>query len=209
MSDSASKSKAGTGTTRRPFLVRFLAVLCSGLVAMFPVAAGVFVVFDPCRRRQASAGGASGTAVADGAALTGKAKEVRICSLDSLTPDGPPQPFPVILDVVDDAWTRTFNQKVGMVFLERKAPGSNPEVVALNAKCPHLGCMVDFNAAKDQFQCPCHESAFAIDGAKLYGPSLRGMDELKTEVRTTDGRKEVFVFFQKFQTGIEERMPAG
>jgi Rieske Fe-S protein len=209
MSDSASAKKRDTGTTRRPFLVRFLAVFCSIIVAVFPVAAGVFVIFDPCRRRQASAGGESATTNTNGAGPSGSAKEVRICSLDALTAGGPPQPFPVILSVVDDAWTRTFNQKVGMVFLERKPAGSSPEVVALNAKCPHLGCMVDFNATKDQFQCPCHESAFAIDGAKLYGPSLRGMDELKTEVRTTDGRKEVFVFFQKFQTGIEERKPAG
>jgi hypothetical protein len=158
MSDSASAKKRDTGTTRRPFLVRFLAVFCSIIVAVFPVAAGVFVIFDPCRRRQASAGGESATTNTNGAGPSGSAKEVRICSLDALTAGGPPQPFPVILSVVDDAWTRTFNQKVGMVFLER---------------------------------------------------TPAGMDELKTEVRTTDGRKEVFVFFQKFQTGIEERKPAG
>jgi Rieske Fe-S protein len=206
MSNSASKKQSGTGTARRPFLVRFLAVLCSVIVAIFPVAAGLGVIFDPCRRRRASAGGASsGTS----AAIAGNAKFVQICSLDALTPGGPPQPFPVILDVVDDAWTRTFNQKVGMVFLELAKAGSKPEVVALNAKCPHLGCLVDFNRAKDEFQCPCHESAFAKDGARLYGPSLRGMDPLEVEVRTTDGRQEVFVAFQKFQPGIEERKPAG
>jgi Rieske Fe-S protein len=209
MSNGGSMKHSGTGTTRRPFLVRFLAVLCSGLVAMFPVAAGVFVIFDPCRRRQASVDGNSGTAIANGAAPVSSAKEVRICSLDALTQGGPPQPFPVILDVVDDAWTRTFNQKVGMVFLERRPAGSKPEVVALNAKCPHLGCLVDFNREKGEFQCPCHESAFAKDGARLYGPSLRGMDELTAEVRTTGGRQEVFVAFQKFQPGIEERKPAG
>lgn len=206
MSDSASTKHSGTSTSRRPFLVRFLAVLCSIIVAIFPVAAGLGVIFDPARRRKAAAAGESSAA---SATSSGNAKEVRICALDALTAGAPPQPFPVILEVVDDAWTRTFNQKVGMVFLERKAPGSNPEVVALNAKCPHLGCMVDFDAAKKEFKCPCHESAFAVDGARLYGPSLRGMDELKTEVRTTDGHKEVFVFFQKFQPGIAERKPAG
>jgi hypothetical protein len=35
------------------------------------------------------------------------------------------------------------------------------------------------------------------------------MDPLEVEVRTTDGRQEVFVAFQKFQPGIEERKPAG
>src|SRR5688572_2812966 len=101
MSNSGSTKNSGTGTTRRPFLVRFLAVLCSGLVAMFPVAAGVFVILDPCRRQQASAGGDSGTANTNGPAPSGNAKEVRVCSLDALTPGGPPQPFPVILKVVD------------------------------------------------------------------------------------------------------------
>jgi menaquinol-cytochrome c reductase iron-sulfur subunit len=202
MNENAPEKKSGTGTTRRPFLVRFLAIFCSGLVAIFPVAAGLGVIFDPCRRRQSSAGGASN------AASKGNVKPVRICPLDALIQGGPPQPFPVILEVVDDAWTRTFNQKVGVIFLERAKAGVKPEVVALSAKCPHLGCLVDFNPGKNQFQCPCHASAFAIDGAKLYGPSLRGMDRLDVEV-TTGGQAEVYVAFQKFQPGIAERKPAG
>jgi Rieske Fe-S protein len=212
MSEKAPPNHDGTGTTRRPFLVRFLAVLFSAIVAIFPFAAGFGVIFDPARRRKASASGEPSATDAANSTAAGSAKFLRVCSLDALTAGGPPQAFPVILDVVDDAWTRTFNQKVGMVFLERKAAGSKPEVVALSAKCPHLGCLVDFNPTKGkkgEFQCPCHESAFAVDGAKLYGPSLRGLDELATEVRTTDGRQEVFVAFQKFQPGIAERKSAG
>lgn len=209
MSDSASTKHSGTGTTRRPFLVRFLAVVCSGIVAVFPVAAGLGVFLDPARRRKSSAEGTASAANATSAAAGDNSKFVRICALDALMQGGPPQAFPVILEVVDDAWTRTFNQKVGMVFLERAKAGVKPEVVAFNAKCPHLGCIVDFDSKSNNFVCPCHESAFATDGAKLYGPSLRGMDPLKADVRTTDGREEVFVVFQKFQPGIEERKPAG
>jgi Rieske Fe-S protein len=189
---------------RRSFLVRFSAIVCGGLVALFPFAAGWGVIIDPWRRRRA----ASATAESHGAATAGTTK-VRICSLDALTPGADPQPFAVILDVVDDAWTRTFNQKVGVIFLERSNAGKEPSVVALNAKCPHLGCLVDFNRNKGEFQCPCHESAFAKDGDRLYGPSLRGMDPLAVEIRTTNGQQEVWVAFQKFMPGIAERMPAG
>lgn len=191
-------------TARRSFLVRFAAVVCGGLVAIFPFAAGLGVVFNPCRRRTTSAAGGESSP-----AESSSTKSVRVCSLDALTPGGAPQPFPVILDVVDDAWMRTFNQKVGMVFLERAKAGVKPEVVALSAKCPHLGCLVDFNSQSGDFECPCHTSAFAKNGKRLFGPSLRGMDPLKVEVRTTDGRQEVFVHFEKFLPGIAERKPAG
>jgi nitrite reductase/ring-hydroxylating ferredoxin subunit len=200
-----SNQPAAVEGERRSFLVRLAAVVCGGIVALFPFAAGWGVIIDPWRRRRA-ASAADGEPL--GATATGP-NFVRICSLDALTPGGDPQPFAVILKVVDDAWTRTFNQKVGVIFLERSNAGNEPSVVALNAKCPHLGCLVDFNRTKAEFQCPCHESAFAKDGERLYGPSLRGMDPLAVEVRSTTGQQEVFVAFQKFMPGIAERTPAG
>jgi menaquinol-cytochrome c reductase iron-sulfur subunit len=186
---------------RRSFVVQVAAIVTGAIAAIFPLAVGLGVIFDPCRRRRTATGG-------DNGADTNGPKFVRICPLDALSPGGAPQAFPVILDTVDDAWTRTFNQKVGVIFLTRSKAAGNPSVTALNAKCPHLGCLVDFNREKDTFQCPCHASAFAENGDKLYGPSLRGMDRLATEVRTVGGQQEVFVAFQKFQPGIAKGKPA-
>jgi menaquinol-cytochrome c reductase iron-sulfur subunit len=188
-------------TARRSFLVRFGAVVFGAIVAVFPFLAGLGVIFDPCRRRKTAAStGAAGSDADD-------AKYVRICALDTLTAGGAPQPFPVILNVVDDAWTRTFDQKVGMVFLERSQAEGDSAVIAFNAACPHLGCFVDFNSAKGDFECPCHKSAFAKNGDFIFGPSRRGLDRLDVKLKTHEGQTDVYVAFQNFESGIAERKP--
>jgi Rieske Fe-S protein len=77
-------------------------------------------------------------------------------------------------------------------------------VQALSAVCPHLGCAVDFDTQAGVFKCPCHKSAFGLDGAKISGPSKRGLDPLP--VRVDDGR--VKVTFIRFRSDIAEREPA-
>lgn len=183
---------------RRSFLVRIAAVVSGGLVALFPFAAGWGVIIDPWRRsrRAAAANGESSSA-----------KFVRICPLDALPADGVPRAFPVVSDVVD-GWTRAANQRIGMIFLERTDAGGKSNVVAFNAECPHLGCFVDYNPADGHFECPCHKSAFGKDGAKIDGPSRRGLDALSVKLDTTGDQTEIWVAFQKFQKGIEERKSA-
>jgi nitrite reductase/ring-hydroxylating ferredoxin subunit len=185
---------------RRPFLIRLAAIVCGAIVALFPFAAGYGVLMNPLRRREGSSGGGEG----DGA------KFYRIGPLDLLPDDGVPRPFPVISEVVDDAWTRSVNQRVGLVFISRTTTADGaPQLTAFSATCPHLGCAVEFNEGKKEFECPCHASAFAKDGAKLFGPSLRGLDLLPAKPETTDGQTDIYVAYEKFQTGIAERKPAG
>ena len=44
-------------------------------------------------------------------------------------------------------------------------------VTVRSAVCPHLYCIVDWNAAERSWDCPCHGSRFAPDGTVLNGPS--------------------------------------
>jgi glycine/D-amino acid oxidase-like deaminating enzyme/nitrite reductase/ring-hydroxylating ferredoxin subunit len=44
-----------------------------------------------------------------------------------------------------------------------------------SAACPHLRCIVCWNAAHKTFDCPCHGSRFAPDGSVLEGPALSGL----------------------------------
>ena len=51
-----------------------------------------------------------------------------------------------------------------------------------SAVCPHLGCVVHFNASECSWDCPCHGSRFdAHSGARLNGPADRGLAHVEYE----------------------------
>jgi len=66
-------------------------------------------------------------------------------------------------------------------------PAKNNQV--LSAICPHEGCEVAWEQNRNRFSCPCHESYFAADGARISGPSPRGLDPLP--MRVQDGKLQV------------------
>ena len=99
---------------------------------------------------------------------------------------------------VSDAWVET--RALRTVWL-RTDDGET--FTAFSGTCPHLGCSVGFDKARDRFDCPCHHGLFdAKTGAVLGGPPPRGLDPLP--VRVVDG--EVQVLLKQFRTGIPERV---
>lgn len=66
-------------------------------------------------------------------------------------------------------------------------PAKNNQV--LSAVCPHEGCEVAWDQNTNRFSCPCHESYFAPDGARISGPAPRGLDPLP--MRVQDGKLQV------------------
>jgi Rieske Fe-S protein len=184
---------------RRSFLTCAAAIVVGGIVAVFPFAAGLGVLFDPLRRR---AKGASDVVADD------VVNFVRVGPLDVLPADGIPHQF-VLTDDVVDAWTRSPAQQVGTAFLTRTDSADGPKITACSSVCPHLGCAVDYNGAAGEFECPCHASAFAKDGAKLFGPSLRGLDPLVVKLVETGGHREIWVEYARFRAGIAERILVG
>jgi Rieske Fe-S protein len=57
----------------------------------------------------------------------------------------------------------------------------------LSAECPHLGCIVVWNAQHREFDCPCHGSVFSADGAVIKGPAARPLPALRL-TRDAGGR---------------------
>ena len=57
------------------------------------------------------------------------------------------------------------------------------ELVALDAACPHLGCLVQEKKAGSGFHCACHGSEFAVSGALERGPAERPLRRLDIETQ--------------------------
>jgi nitrite reductase/ring-hydroxylating ferredoxin subunit len=51
----------------------------------------------------------------------------------------------------------------------------NGRLHKLSAVCPHLGCLVKWNAVERSWDCPCHGSRFTPDGRVLNGPALTAL----------------------------------
>ncbi|MCL6505247.1 MAG: Rieske 2Fe-2S domain-containing protein [Pirellulales bacterium] len=169
-------------TARRSFFRRLLALAVGGLITLVPGAAGLLAFLDPLFRRG------------------GRARQVPVAPLAAIPDDGVPRQFPVVADR-QDAWNSFPAQPIGAVFL-RRTPGSE-EVLALNATCPHAGCMVAYQPAAESFRCPCHTSRFKADGTRILPcVSPRDLDRLECEVR--DG--VVWVSYQDFYTGKAQKI---
>ena len=168
---------------RRDFFKKAAAAAISAVVGLIPALAGLAVILDPLRRKSAAGG------------------FVRVTSLAALPNDGVPRKFPVLADRTD-AWNKFPQTPVGAVYLRRTGEKT---AEALNVACPHAGCFVDFVAARAGYFCPCHNSAFGLDGKVIdpRSPSPRAMDALEVEVRND---AEVWVRFQNYQAGKAEKI---
>jgi menaquinol-cytochrome c reductase iron-sulfur subunit len=174
-------SNEGTAS-RRAFLTWFSVAGSAALSALL-LLPGASYVLDPLLRP----GGRKG-------------RFIRVAELDRLSLEQPVA-VPVIGEQVD-AWTRAPATRLGTVWL-RVLP--DRKVVAWNAECPHLGCKIAYQRERAQFGCPCHESAFDLQGKPLGGPSPRSMDPIET--RVVDGHVEVR--FLRFRAQTKERVEIG
>jgi cytochrome b6-f complex iron-sulfur subunit len=63
--------------------------------------------------------------------------------------------------------------RINKVYIIREPEGG---FLALSIVCPHLGCSVLWDGTKQQFDCPCHSSAFDNHGIVLSSPAPRPLD---------------------------------
>jgi len=167
---------------RRGFLVKLMSLAVGAVAFAVPAAAGLVTALNPLRQKGAGA------------------RLFRLATLETL--DAVPRKFPVVADRTD-AWNRFPNEPIGAVFLRRLDDGS---VEAIHVVCPHAGCSIQYDAANNQYLCPCHDAHFDLTGKRLDepSPSPRDLDTLQVEIRNED---EVWVEFVNFRTGVSDKMP--
>ena len=176
----SNESEAGASVDRRGFL-GILAFALTGLAAAGGAVAAAVYAIAPALRGGGDAPGAWSEVSGIAADLATPAKQT-------------------VAVVSDAGWTKTHVTQA--VFVDRDGAG---QLRAFSARCPHEGCQVEWNAGSDQFVCPCHSSMWTRDGARVAGPTKRGLDPL--DVRAADGKVEVR--YVTYALDTEERIQVG
>jgi cytochrome b6-f complex iron-sulfur subunit len=131
------------------------------------------VVLAACAPKSA-APGADGNSAQEPAAKTdapgagdkGGAKKAAVPL--AKTADG----FSIVGTVAD--LDQTGQLQVAQVAVSRDAADPK-KLLAVNPKCTHKGCTVNWDAAGKKYECPCHDSNFAADGKVLKGPAAESL----------------------------------
>jgi menaquinol-cytochrome c reductase iron-sulfur subunit len=175
-------SQTSTVDSRRGIVAKAIAALVGAVAVGVPAVAGLVSFLNPLRIKSQAG------------------QFLRLTSLETLPEDGTPRKFPVILDRTD-AWNRFPQEPVGAVFLRRV----KDKVEAIHVVCPHAGCFVVYEPAKNIYFCPCHNGSFDLTGKRLdqSSPSPRDLDTLEVELRN---KTEVWVKFQNFRTGTPQKV---
>lgn len=131
--------------------------------------------------------------------VTAAAEPIDAIAADAVT--DVPTRVPLVARSVRDAWSTVTDVPLGSAWVRRDAAGT---ISALSSVCPHLGCAVAYSPPHQEFRCPCHESAFQLDGERRTGPSERGLDPLPLTVE--NGR--VKITWVRYRAGGSSREPA-
>ena len=65
---------------------------------------------------------------------------------------------------------------------------------AVSGACTHQGCLLQLNQAADRLDCPCHRTAFGVDGKVMFSQlATRPAALPQIQVRSRDGQVEAFL----------------
>ena len=185
------------GKPRRNFMVEVAAAGIGALVGLVPTVLGTLFFLNPLIRRDQVTG--AGLKPREGGPEKDADGFIKLpVTLEALPDDGTPVKYNVVDDIVD-AWNMFPSQDIGSIWMRK----IGEQVIAFNTICPHLGCSIEHRAGQGDFYCPCHLSAFDLEGKSLNPTPPRGMDPQDLKVND-DG--SIWVKYQKFRGAISERV---
>lgn len=144
-----------TETTRRRFYLSVIYGLGSVIGAALAIPAIAYLFIPPKLRKEQ--------------------EWVDAGSIRELTPKQPVEMF--FQQSRTDGWKVTTEKRTAWVV---QLPSEG--VVAFGPQCTHLGCAYHWETGTGQFFCPCHNSAFSLDGKVLSGPAPRPLDRYQTKL---------------------------
>ncbi|MEZ6058030.1 MAG: Rieske (2Fe-2S) protein [Planctomycetaceae bacterium] len=177
------------GFPRRGMLYKGVAMILGAIITIIPIVPVVGMVLDPLLRKKRAVGPTGPKVDAD--------KFIEVAKLAQLKV-GEPVQMPVIADQ-RDFWNTFPNQAVGSVYLTLQPDG---KIECFNARCPHLGCTVNFRSGDNIFYCPCHDSSFNADGTRKNDIPPRDLDPLEVKQNDDGG---ILVKFENFRVGVHDR----
>jgi menaquinol-cytochrome c reductase iron-sulfur subunit len=177
----ATSSAEGPTEGRRTFLKVGVGVLGAGLASVV-VAPGLRFALWP---------------ISEGAEVSSGGEEFVVVGNRSLFGTEPVK-VDIYADRVD-AWNRTEDVKIGSAWVVEL----DGELHAFSSVCPHLGCAVDYSPELGKFKCPCHRSAFALDGTPEEGPAPRALDTL--DIEPQDGGL-IAIRYERFKQGTKDKV---
>jgi arsenite oxidase small subunit len=132
-------------------------------------------------RRGFLTAGAAGAVVLAGSGVDAEAKggypRLRVVGLDRLRVNRP-HSFDYPLK----------GQSSVLLDLGHKVPGGvgpKRSIVAFSILCQHMGCATEYDRARREFRCPCHQSRYDPErlGAIIQGVATRALPRVQLEVR--------------------------
>ena len=65
---------------------------------------------------------------------------------------------------------------------------------AVSGACTHQGCLLQLNQTAGRLDCPCHRTAFGVDGKLMFSQlATRPAALPQIQVRSRDGQVEAFL----------------
>ena len=155
--DLNTRVEAGTdGIERRTILTGAIYALSSLIVTAIGSSAGAYLLCNPARQENRNDWTDAG-------------------DVPNLHPDTPEQ-ITFERSRIDGWKTRKEKDSAWVVLNDE---GS---LTVFSPLCTHLGCAYQWSAHDRRFSCPCHGSAFTLDGAVLSGPAPRPLDRFATKL---------------------------
>lgn len=143
-------------TLRRKILLWIPAAIFGAISAT--LAATAFRFLRPQQQAASSAGGGAWMPIAPLSELNGPRPIARKVSIEQRA-----------------GWSAT--NKDRLIYISAR-----PQPNVFSAVCPHEGCDVEWIDNPGEFICPCHDSRFGADGARLSGPAASGLTQIPARV---------------------------